>query len=93
VKQKGGGYFDVAWMGDADDNGTGDGWMGDESLFDFEGVDIFAACYLSALPFSNWWMTLEVKVERDVKRREEKHTPYDDVFEPTRNRAVSVDIY
>lgn len=43
VEEKCNGDFDVAWVGDADDDGAGDGWMCDELFFDFEGIDVFTS--------------------------------------------------
>jgi hypothetical protein len=43
VKEEGGRDFDVARVRYADDDCAGDGRVLDETFFDFEGVDVFAA--------------------------------------------------
>ena len=43
VEEEGSGHFNVARVRDADDDRAGDGWVCDETFFDFERVDVFAA--------------------------------------------------
>jgi hypothetical protein len=64
LEEEGRGYFDIAGVRDADYDGAGDGWVGYEAFFDFEGVDVFAALYLLALHMR---VEDEIKIEERVR--------------------------
>jgi hypothetical protein len=70
VVEEGGGYFDVAGVWDADYDGAGDGWVGYEAFFDFEGVDVFAALFLLVLRCLREKYKIERRVRLDERRRE-----------------------